>query len=744
MPIKKRARHLSKIKTWLSSIRLLPGTTQTASDQVYGSLCPSRKEIRLLEIVETSPGIICQLSTVSLIESPEFCAISYVWGTEKVLETICVNGVTLKITKSLADALRHIPMQWKRATGDQDVTRLRLWADALCINQEDTDEKNYQVPLMEEIYPAATISFCCLDSVSATSKLPIAIQSLSVIAARIVDNGFDAKNKDQEVALGVLENSPSFGCLNPPEHPPTTENLVSTENQPSSDTGPLAELWAALKDGPHDKTLRESLDSFTELPYWKRAWIFQEIILSKRAILFYADESIEFETLRMLLEWGEKAMRQPKPEKFPWESRFLIQQLRFRACFILSYTLEILAFQKTLQGRAKLEKEISALLIHSQVYFGSFLEATNPKDHVYALLGVTGLRITPRYEDTVSVASVYIEFCVEQLKATQETPPFDLGFLRFSGLANEDPKQDNRLPSWVPNFPVCSTKDYYRVVSLDNSEGEITRSWAEAIGTVKDIHIRSSSLFTPCLFIDTVEDMSDFLLDSRSAGSPESYTAFVLSVFRLLKLVASKSSASTETHPFLKLMSAFCRASDPVWSSPHLIRIARMLQYLIQGKSGGAPRPGVWPMGKTFGKDFTTEVLCGADVSQDIEADEETPQAAEAKPCMHGLRLAMMDQIAFMGTDSFLNVARDVGSYSTHGIRVAKTTKGNELVLVPPVAEKGDKIFLLAGYKYACLTRKQDNYHVLVGPVGIAEGVVDSALQQSSLNDESRVRIELR
>lgn len=673
---------------------------------------------------------------------------SYVWGTEEVFETICVNGVTRKITKSLADALRHVPIQWKRATGDQDVTKLRLWADALCINQEDTVEKNYQVPLMKEIYPAATITFCCLDCVSPTSTIPTAIRGLSVIAARIVESGFDAEDEDQEVALEVLKNLPCFRCSNSPKNPPTVGNLMSTENQLSSDTEPLADAWAPLKDRSHDDFLRESLDAFTKLPYWKRAWIFQEIVLSKRAIFFYADESIEFETLRTLLKWAKKARKQPKPENFPWESQVLIQKRFFRTCFILSYTLDILTFQKTSQGRADFEKDLSALLIHSQVYFGSFLEATNPKDHVYALLGITGLRITPHYEDTVSVESVYIEFCIEQLKAVRGSPQSRLGFLLFSGLANEDPEQDNRLPSWVPNFPVCSTKDYYRVVSLDDPEGEISRSWAEAIGTLKDVHIRGSSLFTPCLFIDTVEDISEVLSDQQSEDSPESYTAFVLSVFGLLKLVASKSSASDEIHPFLKLTSAFCRASDPAWSSPHLIRIARMLQYLIQGKSFGEfglgeLRPGVWSMWKTFRKDFATEVLCGAEASQDPEADEETPQAAEAKSCMHGLRLAMKNEFVFMGTESLFNILKDVESYSTHGIRVART-KGNELVLIPPVAEKGDQIFLLAGYEYACLTRKQDNHHVFVGPVGIAEGVVDSLLQQSSMNAESRVRIELR
>jgi hypothetical protein len=76
-------------------------------------------------------------------------ALSYVWGSEEksvplysardpLRESVCVL-----VTPSLASALRHLRFE----------SRSRyLWVDALCINQDDDDEKSCQVPIMSDIY----------------------------------------------------------------------------------------------------------------------------------------------------------------------------------------------------------------------------------------------------------------------------------------------------------------------------------------------------------------------------------------------------------------------------------------------------------------------------------------------------------------------------------------------------------------------------------------------------------------
>lgn len=598
-----------------------------APNQIYAPLSPSRKEVRLLEIVETSPVIKCQLHNVSLADSPEFCALSYVWGKANVCEEIHVNGFPNQITKSLADALRHIEIHWQRQTTTivQDITKFRVWADALCINQEDTEEKNRQVPLMKAIYSLATITFCCLDSVSETSTLPTAIRGLSAIAARIVESGFDPQKKDEEVDFDLLENLPSFEDSSLSEDLPSAEHTPSIETQISPDTDLKARFMATHGDFINiSSPLADALNSFTHLAYWKRAWIFQEIALSKRSILFYADNAIDFETLTDIFKWANKAMWQAKPERFPWRSQALIHLLTFKALNKLLTTRQGLA----LKSVEEYKKEATALLVRHQDILGIHLEATHPKDHIYALLGVTGLKIVPRYEDTTTVASVYVEFCDKQLEVARSISSGEFGVLRCSGLANGNPGP-YALPTWVPNFPASASNDVYFIGKLTDAGRERVSSRKYSIGGLESVFIRDQSLFTTSLFIDTVEVCTKVLPDSRGAEPEKSYTEFVVSIFDILKTLPGGTpctSASDDIHPFLKLTSAFvhARVEEPAWLSPQVIRVARMLQFIVMGMSGASENPDTWSVHQIFGGDFTKNVFCGMEHEEACYGDDMT------------------------------------------------------------------------------------------------------------------------
>lgn len=713
-----------------------PRPVRMANIQIYNPLSPSRKEIRLLEIFETSPVIKCQLSTASLVDGPEFCTLSYVWGKQNLSEEIHANGVPIKITKSLADALRHIQMQWQRATKDQDVTKLRVWADALCINQNDTQEKNWQVPLMKDIYSSANLTFCCLDSVSETSTLPTAIRGLSAIAARIVESDFDPEDEDEEVDFDLLDNLPSFENLS------LSEDLASSTGHSlslPSDTDRKAKFWAANRDVILSSPLAGPLRSFTHLPYWRRAWIFQEITLSKRSILFYADNAIDFQTLATIFQWANKAKEQSKPEKFPWRSEYLIQLLNFQAINNLSLARNGLALQKSMDGLDQYKNERAALLVTIHDLLGSRLEATHPKDHIYALLGVTGLEIVPRYGEETTVASVYTEFCIKQLEAVRSSSRASFSLLHFSGLANGNPGP-HALPTWVPNFPACAIHGFYHIGKLCEDEGERNPSMTYASGGVENVFIRDQSLFTTSLSIDTIEVCSQILSDSAEFQS--SYTDFAVSVFKILRALPGGSpstSATDEIHPFLKLTSAFChaRVEEPAWLSPQVTRVARMLQAIVMGMSSEQHRSaGAWTAHQTFLGEFTAAIFCGLEGEEALYGDS-TTRLSKAL-----VAYETVDKESFIEPNTFIRTFRDVQSFSKNGIRVARTTT-NELVLVPPQAEQNDEIVLIADCKL-CLIRKKEDHYEYIGPVGIAAEVVDSVVCRSRMYNEDPVQIELR
>ncbi|KAF2193115.1 hypothetical protein K469DRAFT_552171, partial [Zopfia rhizophila CBS 207.26] len=73
----------------------------------------------------------------------KYDTLSYVWGDPNSVEEVECNGVLISVTSNLADALRRV----RNVEGSN-----LLWADAICINQQDIEEKSHQVAAMREIY----------------------------------------------------------------------------------------------------------------------------------------------------------------------------------------------------------------------------------------------------------------------------------------------------------------------------------------------------------------------------------------------------------------------------------------------------------------------------------------------------------------------------------------------------------------------------------------------------------------
>lgn len=74
-------------------------------------------------------------------------ALSYVWGSREDMREITVNGEPTKVTKNLYEALVAVRVPWSSRS---------LWVDAICINQEDMEERSNQVAMMASVYRHAS------------------------------------------------------------------------------------------------------------------------------------------------------------------------------------------------------------------------------------------------------------------------------------------------------------------------------------------------------------------------------------------------------------------------------------------------------------------------------------------------------------------------------------------------------------------------------------------------------------
>jgi hypothetical protein len=133
----------------------------------YSKLLPG--QFRLLRLERYADSLECELMNIDIGQAPEYNALSYTWGLDPPSKTILANRHPLLITSNLYDALSEIQ---KRRDSFYDMPRL-LWVDAICINQEDNDEKSVQLQLMSSIYKSAEHVLIWLGKSADNSDLAI-------------------------------------------------------------------------------------------------------------------------------------------------------------------------------------------------------------------------------------------------------------------------------------------------------------------------------------------------------------------------------------------------------------------------------------------------------------------------------------------------------------------------------------------------------------------------------------------
>ncbi|CAN9249305.1 unnamed protein product [Alternaria alternata] len=199
-------------------------------------------QIRLIEFSETHPsssGVNLSIRTFSLrgSEYPNYATLSYVWGSGELSKAINISGSSLRITKNLFDvllALSSSSRPWCASTIVEQHRYRYYWIDAICIDQHNLQERGQQVSLMGEIYSR---SICTL-----------------VWLGREYDNSGLAINLIRKLGTNVAESFPKE-CV---------QHLISKPENRAS--------WVAL----HELFKR---------PYWQRAWVRQEYVLSPNLIV---------------------------------------------------------------------------------------------------------------------------------------------------------------------------------------------------------------------------------------------------------------------------------------------------------------------------------------------------------------------------------------------------------------------------------------------------------------------------
>ncbi|KAI0886699.1 HET-domain-containing protein [Annulohypoxylon maeteangense] len=191
---------------------------------IYQPLDVSRFEARLLRLLNIPSNPLeppsFETITCSLIRPPEYFALSYCWGDDAQKSTLEVNGEPIHVTKNLAAALRYSGFH----------PGALIWADAVCINQHDVNEKAHQIRLMGLIYSKAQATAVWLGDEERDTRY-----------ARTFLGEIDLDDEDQL-------------------------NSISGDK-----------FITALKNTRHPVRSLRGLRELLTRPYWERVWIIQEI-----------------------------------------------------------------------------------------------------------------------------------------------------------------------------------------------------------------------------------------------------------------------------------------------------------------------------------------------------------------------------------------------------------------------------------------------------------------------------------
>ena len=286
----------------------------------------------------------------------DFTCLSYTWGDPKDTRTIRINGTGVIVRSNLEAALRSFRQQEEFKNG------LMLWADAVCINQDDIREKEKTIGDMQNIYLGANT-----------------------------------------VTVWLGEGDPKTDAALT-----TIQHFVARYSRPSEDNADVldAEFW----DPPplwFSTTVYPAIVQLMDRPYWRRLWIMQEITACAPCEnLYLGNHRISWRELVLLLKFYMSSQYETELTDEYTETVNNRVLANVKQAYVLATMAELYRRQ---QGLGKKNTSVKHANPASWMYLGGESEVTDERDRVYGILGLIPERIStliqPNYDK--SVAEVY-------------------------------------------------------------------------------------------------------------------------------------------------------------------------------------------------------------------------------------------------------------------------------------------------------------------------------------------------
>jgi hypothetical protein len=537
------------------------------------------------------------------------------------------------------------------------LTRLRLpdkerliWIDALCIDQGNQQERESQVLLMRDIYsmPERVIVWLGEDEGQAAEAITVIKRAAEYFYSEI------GKTSNDNIWYSDLEAIK------------TEDNIFATENRPGLPPIKPGEIdlgWAPVK-------------WFYDRPWFRRIWVVQEVAFSQ-VIMYVGDLEVDWQTVVSAATW------------------------MFRKEYAMVVSCE---YAMWMHGARRIGDD---LVLALRLFQDN--EATNPRDKVFALLGLLkrSSRHNPLLRPNYSkpVADVYsdafrymIQFCN------------DGKLLRLINSQNKPlAEADEAFPSWVPRFDLASPLKHSNPLHPETSE----QSQSQPL-LVKSID--SKVLILKGAIISTIS-----LADSSADGDLEGGDSYLRSLWKTTKdELGPHYTPEGLENAFVQTVTAAGR-----WRRS-AEKARRYLKEIIRGEPHQEEQ-------------YDTQLLDFID--NGFFKHYSLTSFREDRAATESIARYTTDQLKLKGGEDPVietKKALILENYSIRNFSFLITDNGR-MGLAAKVAEPRDKVCVFHGYAFPFLIRKAGEHYKLLGPCyihGLIEGEAFQELKAGRLEEE--------
>ncbi|KAJ4986049.1 hypothetical protein SVAN01_08422 [Stagonosporopsis vannaccii] len=380
----------------------------------------SRTQFRLVIVRpgQTEDELICDLQTSQLDDAPSYEALSYFWGEQNNTEAIVVGDCIVQVRSNLAAALRQLRLPYQSRT---------LWADSLCIDQQNDHEKADQVAIMGQIYRSCSRALVWLGIPSTEplgrrrDKLLRRCISRSDLNPYTIMHHFLKPSNNHIYDLSCFRHSKI-----------RSNKLVFTRD------GSFIAHWKALLEPVRS-------------PWWSRFWCVQETLLAPKATVVFGQWQMDWTEIQT----AATAHRQH------WITCCATTAAQIPDKYIIFYDLLVLdpeQSQPVIPYNIQAAQNPAAGFKYRELDWVLRVyrhrDCKDPRDKVYGILGLIDQSKHPTVVPDYSMHVTQVYTVAMRSVVTTSIPHLEC----LSGSGFNSPNYENLLPSWVRDFSIRPDK----------------------------------------------------------------------------------------------------------------------------------------------------------------------------------------------------------------------------------------------------------------------------------------------